>query len=102
MSSNRQPDYSRYLIIILMLVAGVAFLGLGFLLYQAMTQSPKKPEVSSSVLVSSQESETSTSLLAVSSDSQSVASEQSESLSDKNPAVQSALSELSLPIISKK
>ena len=84
MSSNRQPDFSRYLIIILMLVAGVAFLGLGFLLYQAMTQSPKKPEVSSSVLVSSQESETSTSLLALSPDSQSVASEQSESLSDKN------------------
>ncbi|WP_338543637.1 serine hydrolase [Abiotrophia defectiva] len=94
MLSNRQPDYSRYLIIILMLVAGVAFLGLGFLLYQAMTQSPKKPEVSSSVLVSSQESETSTSQFAVSSDSQSVASEPSESLSDKNQAVQSAFSDL--------
>ena len=94
MSSNRQPDYSRYLIIILMLVAGVAFLGLGFLLYQAMTQSPKKPEVSSSVLVFSQESETFISLLDVFSDSQSVASEQSESLSDKNEAVQSAFSDL--------
>ena len=90
MSSNRQPDYSRYLLIILMLVAGVAFLGLGFLLYQAMTQSPKEPEVSSSVLVSSQESEASSSLSVASTDSQSVASSQNESLSDKNQAVQAA------------
>lgn len=94
MSSNRQPDYSRYLLIILMLVAGVAFLGLGFLLYQAMTQSPKEPEVSSSVLVSSQESEASSSLSVASTDSQSVASSQNESLSDKNQAVQSAFSDL--------
>ena len=94
MSSNRQPDYSRYLIIILMLVAGVAFLGLGFLLYQAMTQSPKKPEVSSSVLVSSQESEASSSLSVASTDSQSVASSQNESLSDKNQAVQAAFTSL--------
>lgn len=94
MSSNRQPDFSRYLIIILMLVAGVAFLGLGFLLYQAMTQRPKKPEVSSTVLVSSQESEASSSLSVASTDSQSVASSQNESLSDKNQAVQAAFASL--------
>ena len=94
MSSNRQPDFSRYLIIILMLVAGVAFLGLGFLLYQAMTQRPKKPEVSSTVLVSSQESEASSSLSVASTDSQSVASSQNESLSDKNQAVQAAFTSL--------
>ena len=94
MSSNRQPDFSRYLIIILMLVAGVAFLGLGFLLYQAMTQRPKKPEVSSTVLVSSQESEASSSLSVASTDSQSVASSQNESLSDKNQAVQASFTSL--------
>ena len=94
MSSNHQPDFSRYLIIILMLVAGVAFLGLGFLLYQAMTQRPKKPEVSSTVLVSSQESEASSSLSVASTDSQSVASSQNESLSDKNQAVQAAFASL--------
>ena len=99
MSSNRQPDYSRYLIIILMLVAGVAFLGLGFLLYQAMTQSPKKPEVSSSVLVSSQESETSTSLLAVSSDSLSPIKIK---LSSRHFLNYMERSQLILPIISKK
>ncbi|WP_314180766.1 serine hydrolase [Abiotrophia defectiva] len=94
MSSHRQADYSRAVLIILILVAGIAMLGLGFLLYQAMTQSPKEPEVSSSVLVSSQESEASSSLSVASTDSQSVASSQNESLSDKNQAVQSAFSDL--------
>ena len=94
MSSNRQPDYSRYLLIILILVAGIAMLGLGFLLYQAMTQSPKEPEVSSSVLVSSQESESASSLSVASTDSQSVASSQNESLSDKNQAVQASFTSL--------
>lgn len=94
MSSHRQADYSRAVLIILILVAGIAMLGLGFLLYQAMTQSPKEPEVSSSFLVSSQESEVSSSLSVASTDSQSVASSQNESLSDKNQAVQSAFSDL--------
>ena len=94
MSSNRQPDFSRYLLIILILVAGIAMLGLGFLLYQAMTQSPKEPEVSSSVLVSSQESESASSLSVASTDSQSVASSQNESLSDKNQAVQASFTSL--------
>ena len=94
MSSHRQADYSRAVLIILILVAGIALLGLGFLLYQAMTQSPKEPEVSSSFLVSSQESKVSSSLSVASTDSQSVASSQNESLSDKNQAVQSAFSDL--------
>ena len=94
MSSHRQPDYSRALLIILILVAGIAMLGLGFLLYQAMTQSPKEPEVSSSVLVSSQESESASSLSVASTDSQSVASSQNESLSNKNQAVQAAFTSL--------
>ncbi|WP_456048253.1 serine hydrolase [Abiotrophia defectiva] len=94
MSSHRQPDYSHALLIILILVAGIAMLGLGFLLYQAMTQSPKEPEVSSSVLVSSQESESASSLSVASTDSQSVASSQNESLSDKNQAVQAAFTSL--------
>ena len=95
MSSHRQPDYSRALLIILILVAGIAMLGLGFLLYQAMTQNPKEPEVSSSVLVYSQESETSSSLSVASTDSQSVASSQNESLSNnKNQAVQAAFTSL--------
>ena len=94
MSSHRQPDYSRALLIILILVAGIAMLGLGFLLYQAMTQSPKGPEVSSSVLVSSQDSEASSSLSVESTDSQSVASSQNESLSNKNQAVQAAFTSL--------
>ncbi len=94
MSAHRQADYSRAVLIILILVAGIAMLGLGFLLYQAMTQSPKEPEVSSSVLVSSQESESASSLSVASTDSQSVASSQNESLSDKNQAVQAAFTSL--------
>lgn len=94
MSSHRQADYSRAVLIILILVAGIALLGLGFLLYQAMTQSPKEPEVSSSFLVSSQESEASSSLSVASTDSQSVASSQNESLSNKNQAVQAAFTSL--------
>ena len=94
MSSHRQADYSRAVLIILILVAGIALLGLGFLLYQAMTQSPKEPEVSSSFLVSSQESEVSSSLSVASTDSQSVASSQNESLSNKNQAVQAAFTSL--------
>ena len=94
MSSHRQADYSRAVLIVLILVAGIAMLGLGFLLYQAMTQSPKEPEVSSSVLVSSQESEASSSLSVASTDSQSVASSQNESLSNKNQAVQAAFTKL--------
>ena len=94
MSSHRQADYSRAVLIILILVAGIALLGLGFLLYQAMTQSPKEPEVSSSVLVSSQESESASSLSVASTDSQSVASSQNESLSNKNQAVQAAFTSL--------
>ena len=94
MSSHHQPDYSRAVLIILILVAGIAMLGLGFLLYQAMTQSPKEPEVSSSVLVSSQDSEASSSLSVESTDSQSVASSQNESLSNKNQAVQAAFTSL--------
>ena len=94
MSSHRQADYSRAVLIVLILVAGIAMLGLGFLLYQAMTQSPKESEVSSSVLVSSQESEASSSLSVASTDSQSVASSQNESLSNKNQAVQAAFTSL--------
>ena len=94
MSAHRQADYSRAVLIILILVAGIAMLGLGFLLYQAMTQSPKEPEVSSSVLVSSQESESASSLSVASTDSQSVASSQNESLSNKNQAVQAAFTSL--------
>ena len=94
MSSHRQADYSRAVLIVLILVAGIAMLGLGFLLYQAMTQSPKEPEVSSSVLVSSQELESASSLSVASTDSQSVASSQNESLSNKNQAVQAAFTSL--------
>ena len=94
MSAHRQADYSRAVLIILILVAGIAMLGLGFLLYQALTQSPKEPEVSSSVLVSSQESESASSLSVASTDSQSVASSQNESLSNKNQAVQAAFTSL--------
>lgn len=94
MPSHRQPDYSRAVLIILILVAGIAMLGLGFLLYQALTQNPKEPEVSSTVLVSSQESESASSLSVASTDSQSVASSQNESLSNKNQAVQAAFTSL--------